>query len=179
MTKVFIGVDGSDRSEDAIAFGHALAVAAGAPVILATVHQTELASLGSTASWRTRAAGGGGDDARPLCPHADRRRRCRAAAAGRPLTRSGVAVAAEQDGAGIIVVGSSHIGRLGRVLPGSTAERLFHGAPCLVAVVPVGFGAHGLPEHPVIGCGYQATDDGAAALGAAEELALALGGSCG
>jgi nucleotide-binding universal stress UspA family protein len=85
--------------------------------------------------------------------------------------------AAEQAGAGIIVVGSSHVGRLGRVLPGSTAERLLHGAPCPVAVVPVGFGAHGLPEHPVIGCGYQATDDGAAALGAAEEFALALGGS--
>ena len=85
--------------------------------------------------------------------------------------------AAEQAGAGIIVVGSSHIGRLGRVLPGSTAERLLHGAPCPVAVVPVGFGAHGLAEHPAIGCGFQATDDGAAALGAAEELALALGGS--
>jgi nucleotide-binding universal stress UspA family protein len=43
--------------------------------------------------------------------------------------------------------------------------------------VPVGFGARGLPEHPVIGCGYEASDEGAAALGAAEELALALGGS--
>ena len=41
MTKVFIGVDGSDRSEDAVAFGHALARTAGAPVVLATVHQTE------------------------------------------------------------------------------------------------------------------------------------------
>ena len=62
--------------------------------------------------------------------------------------------AAEQAGAGIIVVGSSHVGRLGRVLPGSTAERLLHGAPCPVAVVPVGFGARGLAERPVIGCGY-------------------------
>ena len=43
--------------------------------------------------------------------------------------------------------------------------------------MPVGFGAHGLPEDPVIGCGYQATYYGAAALGAAEDLALALGGS--
>jgi nucleotide-binding universal stress UspA family protein len=46
-----------------------------------------------------------------------------------------------------------------------------------VAVAPVGFGARGLPEHPVIGCGYEASDEGAAALGAAEELALALEGS--
>src|SRR5918994_3059673 len=41
MTKVLIGIDGSDRSDDAIAFGRALALAAGAPVILATAHQTE------------------------------------------------------------------------------------------------------------------------------------------
>jgi nucleotide-binding universal stress UspA family protein len=85
--------------------------------------------------------------------------------------------AAERADAAVIVVGSSHLGRLGRVLPGSTAERLLHGAPCPVAVVPLGFQAHGLPPNPVIGCAYQPDDDGAAALGAAEELALALSGS--
>jgi nucleotide-binding universal stress UspA family protein len=84
---------------------------------------------------------------------------------------------AEQAGAGLIVVGSSHVGRLGRVLPGSTAERLLHGSPCPVAVVPIGFRARGLPDNPVIGCAYQPTDDGEAALAAAEELALALEGS--
>ena len=41
MTKVLIGVDGSDRSEDAVAFGRALALAAGAPVILSTAHPAE------------------------------------------------------------------------------------------------------------------------------------------
>src|SRR5918992_3259525 len=41
MTKILIGVDGSDRSYDAIAFGRALALAAGAPVILATAHLPE------------------------------------------------------------------------------------------------------------------------------------------
>jgi nucleotide-binding universal stress UspA family protein len=63
------------------------------------------------------------------------------------------------------------------VLPGSTAERLLHHAPCPVAVVPLGFQAHGLPTNPAIGCAYQPGDDGEAALAAAEELALALSGS--
>jgi nucleotide-binding universal stress UspA family protein len=178
MTKVFIGVDGSDRSEDAVALGHALARTAGAPVVLATVHQTEarqprldgyLAPAGLREEAETMLAryalmllDVGDVERRLLADHSPAR---------------ALKEAAEQAGAGIIVVGSSHVGRLGRVLPGSTAERLLHGAPCPVAVVPVGFGAHGLPEHPVIGCGYQATDDGAAALGAAEEFALALGGS--
>ncbi len=178
MTKVLIGVDGSDRSQDAIAFGRALALAARAPVILATVHQAEprqprldgyLAPAGLREEAETMLA----RHALMLLDVADVERRL---VADHSPARALHAVA-EQAGAGIIVVGSSHVGRLGRVLPGSTAERLLHGAPCPVAVVPVGFGAHGLPEHPVIGCGYQATDDGAAALGAAEELALALGGS--
>ena len=84
---------------------------------------------------------------------------------------------AEQEQAGIIVVGSSHTGRLGRVLPGSTAERLLHGAPCPVAVVPLGYRTQATPAHPVIGCAYRPTEDGAGALGAAEELALALSAS--
>jgi nucleotide-binding universal stress UspA family protein len=178
MTKILIGVDGSDRSEDAVAFGRALALAASAPVILATVHQTEprqprldgyLAPAGLREEAETMLA----RYALMLLDVGDVERRLLADHSPAHALQE----AAEQVGAGIIVVGSSHIGRLGRVLPGSTAERLLHGAPCPVAVVPVGFGAHGLAEHPAIGCGFQATDDGAAALGAAEELALALGGS--
>jgi nucleotide-binding universal stress UspA family protein len=179
MSKILIGVDGSDRSEDAVAFGRALALAAGAPVVLATAHQTEprqprldgrhLAHSGLREEAETMLA----RFALMLLDVVDLERRLLADHSPAHALRA----AAEQAGAGIIVVGSSHVGRLGRVLPGSTAERLLHGAPCPVAVVPVGFGAHGLPEHPVIGCGYRATDDGAAALGAAEELALALGGS--
>ena len=84
---------------------------------------------------------------------------------------------AEQEDAGIIVVGSSHTGRVGRVLPGSTAERLLHGAPCPVAVVPLGYRAHPTPARPVVGCAYRPTEDGEASLGAAEELALALSAS--
>ena len=38
--------------------------------------------------------------------------------------------------ADLVVVGSTHTGRLGRVFPGSTGEKLLHGAPCAVAVVP-------------------------------------------
>ena len=47
--------------------------------------------------------------------------------------------AAERLGASAVVVGSSHGGRLGRVLPGGVAARLLHGAPCPVAVAPVDY----------------------------------------
>lgn len=40
--------------------------------------------------------------------------------------------------AAAIVLGSSHVGRLSRTVLGSTADRLLHGAPCPVVVVPRG-----------------------------------------
>jgi nucleotide-binding universal stress UspA family protein len=52
-----------------------------------------------------------------------------------------------------------------------------HGAPCPVAIVPLGYRTHPTPAHPEIGCAYLPTEDGAAALGAAEQLALAMSGS--
>jgi nucleotide-binding universal stress UspA family protein len=178
MTKILIGVDGSDRSEDAIAFGRSLALAAGAPVILSTAHPAEprqprLDGYVADEGLREAAERMLGRLALALADVEDLELRPLAGHSSAHVLQA----SAEQDGAGLIVVGSSHVGRLGRVLPGSTAERLLHGAPCPVAVVPVGFRERGLPENPVIGCAYQATDEGAAALGAAEELTLALAGS--
>ena len=45
----------------------------------------------------------------------------------------------EAEDAGLLVVGSTRRGAVGRVLPGSTAERLMHGAPCPIAIVPPGW----------------------------------------
>ena len=52
--------------------------------------------------------------------------------------------AAEELGASLIVVGSSHRGPAGRVLPGGVGERLVHGSPCPVAIAPRGYEPHGL-----------------------------------
>ena len=178
MTKILIAVDGSERSADALAFGRALALAAGAPVVLATAY--------APVAWQQRLDGLPHDDelraeAEAMLARLSTALHDVADLELRPLADHSAARAllscAEQTGAGIIVAGSSHTGRLGRVLPGSTAERLLHGAPCPVAVVPLGFRTNRLAENPVIGCAYQPTEDGAAALGTAEELAVALSAS--
>ena len=49
---------------------------------------------------------------------------------------------AVRESAALVVLGSTHRGTLGRVIAGTTAERLLHGAPCSVAVVPDGFRMH-------------------------------------
>jgi len=75
-------------------------------------------------------------------------------------------------GADLVIVGSTHTGRLGRVLPGSTGEKLLHGSPCSVAVVP-----HGYAEHRVtkIGVAYDGSDEAHAALETAAGLAVSFG----
>ncbi len=81
--------------------------------------------------------------------------------------------AAEADGAGLLVVGSTRQGAVGRVFRGSTAERLMHGAPCPIAIVPPGWEAGaGLNT---IGVAYVDTEEGREALHGAHALAQRTG----
>jgi nucleotide-binding universal stress UspA family protein len=79
---------------------------------------------------------------------------------------------ARRQGSGLIVVGSTTRGRAGRVLPGSTAERVLHGAECAVALAPSGY-----RRGPIetVAVGFVDTPEGHAALGAAHALALRAG----
>jgi nucleotide-binding universal stress UspA family protein len=83
--------------------------------------------------------------------------------------------AAVDGDAGLIVVGSTRRGALGRVVPGSTAERLKHGAPCPVAVVPVVWETRG--GVSTVGVAYVDTEEGREALRGAHALALRAGAS--
>ncbi len=79
---------------------------------------------------------------------------------------------AAEEGAGLVVVGSTARGPVGRVLPGSTAERLLHGSPCAVALAPRGY-----RRAPIetIAVGFVDTPEGHAALVAAHRLAARMG----
>ena len=76
---------------------------------------------------------------------------------------------AEAEDAALLVVGSTTRGTLGRVLPGSTAERLFPDAPCPVAVVPRGWRA--CSRLATIGVAFVDTAQGRHALRRAHALA--------
>jgi nucleotide-binding universal stress UspA family protein len=60
-------------------------------------------------------------------------------------------------------------------VPGSTAERLLHGAPCPVAVVPEGHRAPRDGQPPQVGVAYDGSRESQAALHAATAIARALG----
>jgi nucleotide-binding universal stress UspA family protein len=82
---------------------------------------------------------------------------------------------AETEHASIVVVGATRTGHAGRVLPGATAERLLHGAPCPVAVVPDGYRTTPHPAIRRIGVAYDCSDESKAAVSAAVDAARALG----
>ena len=79
---------------------------------------------------------------------------------------------AEGEAASLVVIGSSARGRVGRVLPGAVTDRLLHGAPCPVAVAPVGYSFEDASDAPrLIGVAFTDSPDGRAALSTACMLA--------
>jgi nucleotide-binding universal stress UspA family protein len=77
-------------------------------------------------------------------------------------------ITAEQQDAGLLVVGSDRRSDPGRVRAGATAGRLLHGAPCPIAIVPASW-TNGAPQ--TIGVGYVDSEEGREALRGAYALA--------
>lgn len=169
LDRIVIGYDGSAEAQDALALGRSLGELAGAELVLAAVLPVKEEAIGREGfesalredsdrlfeavlpglaglNVRTRALGD-----RP------------AADALRDL--------AEEEGADAIALGSTHRGPVGRIYPGSVAERLLHGAPCAVAVAPRGFASGAEDEPRVLAVAFDGSPESRAALELASELA--------
>lgn len=159
---ILVGYDPGSRDRAAVDFGVAAALFTGAPLIVGSVcaadqaagHAEELAPEAMQAL----------DGLREELDIDIEVRELRSTSAPRALHE-----AAEAEAAGMLVVGSTRRGPVGRLLPGSTAERLMHGAPCPIAVVPHGWQRRGKLDP--IGVAYAETDEGLEALREAHALA--------
>jgi nucleotide-binding universal stress UspA family protein len=89
---------------------------------------------------------------------------------GSPSVAWGLQDLAESEQAGLVVVGSSHRGRIGQVLMGTVSDRLFHGSPCAIAVAPRGYSEQTDPALRVIGVAFDATPESRSALAEAARL---------
>jgi nucleotide-binding universal stress UspA family protein len=83
---------------------------------------------------------------------------------------------AESEHADLIVIGSTALGPLGRVVIGSVGERLLHGSPCAVVVAPKGFKDTDLDIPEKIGVCWDGSPESELALDTAIELAGIGGG---
>jgi nucleotide-binding universal stress UspA family protein len=175
MSKIIVGVDESEGSRDAIALASRLAGITRAEVMLVNAFPYDIHP--SRAMNRTFE-----NDLRQISLELLERLRSELGdetveikAVPNPSPAHGLHTLAEESDARLIVVGSTHTGQIGRVLPGSTGERLLHGAPCPVAVVPKGYAARSSDEPGIVGCGYDGSLSSQHALAAAQRIAAATG----
>lgn len=173
MSEIVVGFDESPGAYDALTFASFVARSAGASLRIAGAYPyDDVPSRGSNAEYR--------EYLRSDCQAA----LVKAAAAVEAIDVVTEAIAdmsppralhelAERTDAALVVVGSTRRGPIGRVVPGSTGERLLHGSPCPVAVVPRGFADAG--PIRTVGVGFDGSDESEAALAAACAVARRLG----
>jgi nucleotide-binding universal stress UspA family protein len=176
VSTILIGVDDSAHSEDAVAFGRRLAGATGGRVVVASAFPyNDFPSRAANLTYREALRGQAARTVRRMVQHLglpDERVE-RIVTADMSPARA-LHAAAEQVDADLVVVGHTHHGHAGRVIPGATAERLLHGAPCPVAVVPDGYRNAAGSRIGRIGVAYIDTPEARAAVSAAAAVARAL-----
>jgi nucleotide-binding universal stress UspA family protein len=173
---IVVGHDGSDSGDDAALLGARLAHATGEDLLVVTVYPAEnpIGTIGRVdAEW----VGAMRDHAREVSDCATRFLSERDVTAQYRVVGSGSAAhglddIAEELQASMIVVGSERHGARRRISPGSTGERLLHGAICPVAVAPRGFRDRPV-DTPIkrIGVSFVDTPEAHEALRFAAELA--------
>ena len=176
--KIIVGYDGSEQADDGLALGLALRELTGAGLVVARVFRYDAfldpaarAPVAPPPELREQRAAEVLSEVRPAADLADAEARAvPSSSAPRGLHRL-----ADELGAGLIVVGSSHRGKVGQVLAGSVGERLFHGAPCAVAVAPRGFAGRRRVSLEVIGVGYDGRPESELALEEAARLSESVG----
>jgi nucleotide-binding universal stress UspA family protein len=167
---IIVAYDPNTADRAPVNFGVAAARFTGAPLIIASVSARATAHDGPDEDLVADASGVLAEVRRELDGEeiSVECRELENTSAARALHEAG-----EAEDAGLIVVGSTTRGAVGRVLPGSTAERLMHGAPCPIAIVPLEWEAGaGLNT---IGVAYVDTEEGRETLRGAHALARRAG----
>jgi nucleotide-binding universal stress UspA family protein len=168
---VLAGYDDSDQARDALAFARLIVGATGARLVVAGILPQDPLTGGRDVLFADSDAQMQHAVERAAAPTGATALTVPAGSAAHGLHELG-----EELDADLIVVGSSHRGRIGRALAGTVAQRLLHGASCAVAVVPRGYRD---TEHELraIAVGYDGGLESKEALGAAVALSEKTGAS--
>lgn len=172
--RILVGYDGRDPSRDALTLAREFATLEGAELVLGAALEN-LDPLATPPHAYERAFAEAEDrlgaSARQILGDTPFRLRIvGGVSAPRALTEI-----AEDEDSDVIVIGSTHRGGLGSVVPGTVGERLLHGAPCAVLVAPAGSAERPGIRIARIGVGY----DGRAESSHAREVAAALAADLG
>lgn len=165
---VVVGFDGAPPAAEALRFGAAVASATGARLVAAFVWRCDEFDLEADTDWERFLEGVA---RRELTPAAEIAPAAELVPVGATSVTRGLHELAIQRDASMIVVGRTHRRAVGRMVPGSTAQRLIDGAPCAVAIP-----GHERPVRPgKVVVGYDGTPEADLALATATQLATAFG----
>jgi nucleotide-binding universal stress UspA family protein len=172
--KIIVGYDGSDQARDALALGRSLAKSTSATLLLAHVFRHDIPIA---PGWQQHidAVRAGAEKQLAEATRTLVDLDVETQAVGSSSAAWGLQDLAESEHADVIVLGSSHRGRVGRVFMGSVSDRLFHGSPCAVAVAPRGFSQRSDSALRVIGVAFDGSPESESALVEAARLAEAAG----
>jgi nucleotide-binding universal stress UspA family protein len=171
--RIVIAVDTEERTFDALALGRRLTRSTGAPPTVVSVF-TYVPILDPEGKERVRLLEDGRRMLAALARQADLGDATVEVVPGNFAARELQRIT-ERPESGLIVVGSTTRGPLGRLLVGGVGARLLSGAACPVAIAPRGYGdapASGLGR---IGVGLDGSDESRRALDAAVALATQAG----
>jgi nucleotide-binding universal stress UspA family protein len=173
-SRVVIGYDGSEASEDAVAIGLTWSRSTGDIPIIATVYPEEHALWvgrvdAEWASYVREQAQMNQDNARATVGDAALYRDVASTSAA-----DGLANLAEDVEASMVIVGTKQETGLTRALLGSSTERLLHGATAPVTVVPPRWRQSAPDQISRIGVAYIDTRDAREALRMAVQVALRI-----
>jgi nucleotide-binding universal stress UspA family protein len=170
---IIVGVDGREGGRDALALAAQLARSFGSGLIAVHAYPYDyFVSRGAHSDFESMMHGAAMDTlageleragvtAEPIAVPDN--------SPGRALHRA----AAHKHG-DLIVVGSAHHGRIGRVLAGDHAASTLHSAPCPVLVAPAGYAQKG-GKLETIGVGYDGSEESRAAVKFSRDVAKAVG----
>jgi nucleotide-binding universal stress UspA family protein len=165
---VLVGVDGRVSGRDAIALAAQL-VEPGGTITFAHVYPGAYKASHAVTPGRVK-------EDREAAEELVRKEIAEAKAQGEivavqaPTPGQGLHEQADEQEADLLVLGTCRHGIVGRAMLGDDTRAAINGAPCAVAVAPLGYAEHPAP-FATIGVGYDRSPEAKAALEAAKELA--------
>ncbi len=173
---VLVGYEESDRAHDALALARMIASASGATLIVANVYPKQKFSIppDQYAGWEQLQRE---ESARILGTIEAGPAEVQTRIVGSSSPPHGLEELSREVDADLIVVGSSHGTVRGKILPGSTAQRLLHGSGCAIAVAPAGYADASPAESGVVAVAFDGSPEAEVAMHGAIEFARAGGDS--